>query len=107
VNLAGAAAETKPYAGNSSFPEIRCGTNETAAGAGLKQPGAIFAGMGTGRAEEAAMFRRVKVAIRRSQERARHRRNYRALLQLEDAFLRDIGLDRDEVRGRMSSDRFA
>ena len=33
------------------------------------------------------MFRQVKVAIRRAQERARHRRNYRALLELEDAFL--------------------
>jgi len=83
------------------------GTNETAAAAHLKQPGAIFAGMETGTAEEAAMFQQVKVAIRRSQERARHRRNYRALLELEDAFLRDIGLRRDEVRGRMSSDRLA
>ena len=53
------------------------------------------------------MFQQVKVAIRRSQERARHRRSYRALLELEDAFLRDIGLDRDEVIGRMSSDRLA
>ena len=39
------------------------------------------------------MFQHVKVAIRRSQERARHRRDYRALLELEDQFLRDIGLD--------------
>ena len=86
---------------------IRFDTNETAAGAGLKQPAAMLAGMETGTAEEAAMFQQVKVAIRRSQERARHRRSYRALLELEDAFLRDIGLDRDEVIGRMSSDRLA
>ena len=61
----------------------------------------MLAGMETGTAEEAAMFQQVKVAIRRAQERARHRRSYRALLELEDAFLRDIGLDRDEVLGRM------
>ena len=30
------------------------------------------------------MFQHVKVAIRRSQERARHRRDYRALLELEE-----------------------
>jgi uncharacterized protein YjiS (DUF1127 family) len=53
------------------------------------------------------MFQQLKLAIRRSQERARHRRDYRALLELEDAFLRDIGISRDEVRGRMSSDRLA
>ena len=53
------------------------------------------------------MFRHVKVAIRRSQERARHRRDYRALFELEERFLRDIGLDRDEVAGRMTSDRLA
>ena len=51
------------------------------------------------------MLDRMRIAIRRSQERARQRRNYLALLDLEDAFLRDIGLERDEVRGRMASDR--
>ncbi len=53
------------------------------------------------------MFQHVKVAIRRSQERARDRRNYRALLELEDAFLRDVGITRDEVRGHLMSDRIA
>ena len=86
---------------------IRFDTNETAAVRTLKQAGGIFADMETGKSQEAAMFQRVRVAIRRSQERARHRRSYRALLELEDAFLRDIGLDRDEVIGRMSSDRLA
>jgi uncharacterized protein YjiS (DUF1127 family) len=51
------------------------------------------------------MFEQVRVAIRRSQERARRRRDYRALLELEDTFLRDIGVRRDEVRGRLTSDR--
>ncbi len=53
------------------------------------------------------MMNHLKAAFQRSQERARHRRSYRALLELEDHFLQDIGLTRDEVRGRMSSDRFA
>jgi uncharacterized protein YjiS (DUF1127 family) len=57
-------------------------------------------------AEEAEMFQHLKAAIHRSQQRAQHRRNYRALLELEDNFLRDIGITRDEVRGRMASDRF-
>lgn len=52
------------------------------------------------------MLEVLKSAIVRSSERARHRRQYRALLELEDRFLRDIGLTRDEVRGRMSSDRY-
>lgn len=53
------------------------------------------------------MMYQFKSALQRSRERARHRRNYRALLALEDHFLDDIGLSRDEVRGMMSSDRFA
>lgn len=56
---------------------------------------------------EAGMMYQFKSALQRSRERARHRRNYRALLALEDHFLDDIGLSRDEVRGMMSSDRFA
>jgi uncharacterized protein YjiS (DUF1127 family) len=51
------------------------------------------------------MFQHLQTAIKRSQERARHRRDYRALLELEDHFLRDIGVTRAEVRGRMLSDR--
>ena len=56
-------------------------------------------------AEEAEMFQHLKAAIHRSNERARQRRDYRALLELEDHFLRDIGVTRAEVRGRMLSDR--
>ena len=51
------------------------------------------------------MFQHLKRTIRGSQERARRRRDYRALLELEDTFLRDIGIRRDEVRGRLTSDR--
>ncbi len=51
------------------------------------------------------MLGQMKLALRRAQERAQQRRHYRALLELEDAFLRDIGLARDELRGRMASDR--
>jgi uncharacterized protein YjiS (DUF1127 family) len=53
------------------------------------------------------MFQQLKGAIRRAQERARRRRDHLALLELEDAFLRDIGIRRDEVRGRLASDRLA
>jgi uncharacterized protein YjiS (DUF1127 family) len=49
------------------------------------------------------MFHRLKSAVERSRERARDRRSYRALLELEDHFLRDIGLTRDEVRGHLAS----
>ena len=51
------------------------------------------------------MFGQVRTTLRRAQERAQRRRHYRALLELEDAFLRDIGLARGEIRVRMSSDR--
>jgi uncharacterized protein YjiS (DUF1127 family) len=51
------------------------------------------------------MFHRLKSAVERSRERARHRRSYRGLLELEDHFLKDIGLTRDEVRGRLASTR--
>lgn len=73
----------------------------------LKQPGRILAYIETDTAEEAEMFQHVKAAIERQNERARHRRSYRALLELEEHFLRDIGVSRDEVRGRMYSDRLA
>ena len=46
------------------------------------------------------MLHHITEAFRRSQERARHRREVRALLALEDHLLRDIGLQRDDVRSR-------
>jgi uncharacterized protein YjiS (DUF1127 family) len=52
------------------------------------------------------MMEHLRSAIQRQQLRARHRRHYRALLDLEDHFLRDIGLTRDEVRGQLSSSRY-
>ncbi len=51
------------------------------------------------------MIEQLKSAYHRSKARARNRRSYRALLELEDHFLQDIGLSRDEIRGMMSSDR--
>ena len=45
------------------------------------------------------MLQQIKAAFRGSTERARHRRDYRALLQLEDHLLRDIGIPRDENPG--------
>jgi uncharacterized protein YjiS (DUF1127 family) len=51
------------------------------------------------------MFHRLKSAVERSRERAQHRRSYRALLELEDHFLKDIGLTRDEIRGHIASTR--
>jgi uncharacterized protein YjiS (DUF1127 family) len=47
------------------------------------------------------MLQHITEAFRRSQERARHRREVRALLALEDHILRDIGLRRDDVRARV------
>jgi uncharacterized protein YjiS (DUF1127 family) len=76
-------------------------------GISLKQHGPIFSVIETHTAQEAEMLQHLKDAIQRQNERARHRRSYRALLELEDHFLRDIGVTRDEVRGRMASDRLA
>ena len=53
------------------------------------------------------MMQQLMSAFHRSQQRSRNRRSYRALLELEDHFLEDIGLSRDQVRGMMSSDRHA
>jgi uncharacterized protein YjiS (DUF1127 family) len=72
----------------------------------LKQPAPIFARIETGKTlRRTAMMHQLMSAFHRSKERARNRRSYRALLELEDHFLQDIGLSRDEVRGMMSSDR--
>ena len=53
------------------------------------------------------MFNQLKSAVRRSSERAAHRRSFRALLELEDHYLRDIGLTRDEIRGAIIGKRVA
>jgi uncharacterized protein YjiS (DUF1127 family) len=52
---------------------------------------------------EATMFGRITQAYRRSQDRARQRREYKALMAMEEHLLRDIGVSRDEVRSRMIS----
>lgn len=51
------------------------------------------------------MMQQLMSTYHRSRERARHRRSYQSLLELEDHFLQDIGLSRDEVRRMMSGDR--
>ena len=48
------------------------------------------------------MFRELKAARRRSQERERHRRDYEAVLEMDHHLLRDIGLWRDEARRRLA-----
>jgi uncharacterized protein YjiS (DUF1127 family) len=53
------------------------------------------------------MFNRLKSAVLRSSERAEYRRSYRALLDLEDHYLRDIGLTRDDIRGAIIGKRVA
>jgi uncharacterized protein YjiS (DUF1127 family) len=77
------------------------------AGIDLKQPGRSFLIIGNRRTPRRnEMMEHLRSAIQRQQLRARHRRHYRALLDLEDHFLRDIGLTRDEVRGQLSSSRY-
>ncbi len=51
------------------------------------------------------MFSTVISAVSRSRQRARHRRQYRTLLSMSDAVLRDIGLDRDDLRSRLIDGR--
>ena len=51
------------------------------------------------------MFNQLKSAVRRSSERAQYRRSYRELLALEDRYLRDIGLTRDEIRAAIVGNR--
>lgn len=48
------------------------------------------------------MLKNFRSAIRSAGERARHRRQYAALLELDDYLLRDIGVRRDEIHSRMA-----
>ena len=48
------------------------------------------------------MFMELKAARRRSQERERHRREYEAVLGMDEHLLRDIGLRREEARRRLA-----
>lgn len=48
------------------------------------------------------MFQTLKTAIRNSNERARQRRGYRALLEADDYLLRDIGIPREELHSRLA-----
>jgi uncharacterized protein YjiS (DUF1127 family) len=47
---------------------------------------------------EADMLKQLKAAVGRVNTHARHRRDYAALLDLDDHILRDIGIDREEAR---------
>jgi uncharacterized protein YjiS (DUF1127 family) len=51
------------------------------------------------------MMSHLRSAMERSRERARNRRTYRALRQLEEHYLRDIGLTRDDIEGMLSGPR--
>jgi uncharacterized protein YjiS (DUF1127 family) len=48
------------------------------------------------------MFHQIGEALRRVQERAQRRREFVALMALDDHLLRDIGVRRDDVRVRKS-----
>jgi uncharacterized protein YjiS (DUF1127 family) len=47
------------------------------------------------------MLGKIMAAVRRNQDQARTRRDYRKLLSLDDHLLRDIGLPRYVIRARM------
>ena len=47
------------------------------------------------------MLQHLKGALHGAATRARHRREYQALLKLDDHLLQDIGLPRDEIRARV------
>jgi uncharacterized protein YjiS (DUF1127 family) len=47
------------------------------------------------------MMKQLKAAMDRANRRARHRREYRSLLRLDQRMLKDIGLERDEVHARL------
>jgi uncharacterized protein YjiS (DUF1127 family) len=47
------------------------------------------------------MLQNLRAAIRGASERARHRHEYAAMLNLDDHLLRDIGIRRDEIRARI------
>jgi uncharacterized protein YjiS (DUF1127 family) len=52
---------------------------------------------------EVTMLKQLKVAVTRANERARERREFATLLDLDDHLLRDIGIQRSEVRARLRS----
>jgi uncharacterized protein YjiS (DUF1127 family) len=53
------------------------------------------------------MLQHFKGAVRGVSERARQRRVYRTLMQLDDHLLQDIGLPRDEIRARFRGEPHA
>ncbi len=48
------------------------------------------------------MLQKITATMRRNQDRARARRDYRILLSLEDHILHDIGVPRQEVLARLA-----
>lgn len=48
------------------------------------------------------MLQNLRGALRDAATRARHRREYQALLKLDDHLLQDIGLPRDEIHARVT-----
>jgi uncharacterized protein YjiS (DUF1127 family) len=51
---------------------------------------------------EATMLKHLKAAVHRANERNRARRDYVALLSLDDHLLRDIGVKRSDVHARLA-----
>jgi uncharacterized protein YjiS (DUF1127 family) len=54
---------------------------------------------------EATMLKQLKTAVHRASEQARQRREYASLMNLDDRLLRDIGMERAEVRARLAGRR--
>ena len=48
------------------------------------------------------MLKQLKDAVRRASDRARERREFATLLDLDDHLLKDIGIRRSDVRARLT-----
>jgi uncharacterized protein YjiS (DUF1127 family) len=53
------------------------------------------------------MLKHLKAAAARVGERSRHQREYAALLEMGDHMLKDVGLEREDVRARLARRHFA
>lgn len=49
------------------------------------------------------MFKTLTTVLAQSSERARHRREYLAILRLDPHLIRDIGLGRSEIHARLDA----
>jgi uncharacterized protein YjiS (DUF1127 family) len=53
------------------------------------------------------MLKHLKAAVGRASERSRHQREYAALLEMGDHMLKDVGLEREDLRARLGRRPFA